>query len=345
MCRSGSPARESRWSNAAATSPVDRHLPDAALADAGEGDLPLEEADRRPDRRLVGGLDLAGHLGCGERPQRRHRLHRAEGQVVAGDRRLRRLGRGRDEAGQLGVVTRGAAMRPGEGASDDLGPDAGTLLGRDGCVPRASLRGVVRAEGGGDLLAKGGRLEGGEGSAEGTPAAGDGIRLLGARVPALAEEELHLLLGDDVAVGEVEAGEAAAQPAARRLALLLVVGGEPDLAPLGAVVGSDLPGQVGVPAAGGELVQAHGHTSYASAKALTGHGRVTKCTRCVHDLRLACRSGRREVRRSCSSEVAGNGGCQRRQGGRRVSSSGGLSTGSVGACRVRVGRGLLEVGP
>ena len=43
--------------------PGDRDLPDAALADAGEGDLPLEQADRRPDRCLVGGLDLAGHLG------------------------------------------------------------------------------------------------------------------------------------------------------------------------------------------------------------------------------------------------------------------------------------------
>ena len=54
-------------------------------------------------------------------------------------------------------------------------------------------------------------------------------------MPALAEEELHLLLGDDVAVGEVEAGDAASEPAARGLALLLVVGGEPDLASLGAV--------------------------------------------------------------------------------------------------------------
>ena len=118
----------------------------------------------------------------------------------------------------------------------------------------------MRAEGGGDLLAKGGGPEGGEGSAERTPAAGDGIRLIGARVPALAEEELHLLLGDDVSVGKVEAGEAAAHPAARRLALLLVVGGQPELAPLGGVVGSDLLRQVGVPAAGGELVQGH-HTS------------------------------------------------------------------------------------
>ena len=40
-----------------------RHLPDAALADAGEGDLPLEQADRRPNRCLVGRSGLAGHLG------------------------------------------------------------------------------------------------------------------------------------------------------------------------------------------------------------------------------------------------------------------------------------------
>ena len=76
-------------------------------------------------------------------------------------------------------------------------------------------------------------------------------------MPALPEEELHLLLGDGVAVGEVETGDAAAQPAARRLALLLVVRGQSDLASLSPVVRSNLPGQVRVPAPGGELVQSH----------------------------------------------------------------------------------------
>jgi hypothetical protein len=50
--------------------PGDGDLSDAALADASEGDLPLEQADRRSDRGLVGGLHLAGDVGCGEGPQR-----------------------------------------------------------------------------------------------------------------------------------------------------------------------------------------------------------------------------------------------------------------------------------
>ena len=111
----------------------------------------------------------------------------------------------------------------------------------------------------GYLLAQAGRSEGGEGATEGTPATRHGIRLLRAGVATLAEQELHLLLGDDVAIGKVETGDAAAEPATRGLALLLVVSSEPDLAALGPVVGSDLPGQVRVPGAGGELVQGH-HT-------------------------------------------------------------------------------------
>ncbi len=52
-------------------------------------------------------------------------------------------------------------------------------------------------------------------------------------------------------------GEAAAEPAAGRLALLLVVGGQPDLGALGRVVHGDVPGEVRVAAAGRELVQGH----------------------------------------------------------------------------------------
>jgi hypothetical protein len=138
----------------------------------------------------------------------------------------------------------------------------------------------VLAERDGDLLAQAGRSEGGEGATEGTPATRHGIRLLRAGVATLAEQELHLLLGDDVAVGEVETDDAAAEPAARRLALLLVVGGQPDLASLGPVVGRDLPGQVRVPAPGGELVQRH-HTPQSRGKEGCGQRRVTQCTRCV----------------------------------------------------------------
>ena len=41
----------------------DRYLPDAALANAGEGDLSLGRPIVARTAAFVGGLDLAGHLG------------------------------------------------------------------------------------------------------------------------------------------------------------------------------------------------------------------------------------------------------------------------------------------
>ena len=74
---------------------------------------------------------------------------------------------------------------------------------------------------------------------------------------ALPEQQPHLLLAHPVALGQVQAGQAGAEPAPRRLALLLVVPGEADLPPLGGVVDRDLLRQIRVPAARGELVQRH----------------------------------------------------------------------------------------
>ncbi len=71
VCRSGSPARESRWVNAAATSPRDVDLPDPVGAPAGEQGVLLDERQRVGDGRLVGPLDLRGGLRVGDRPQRR----------------------------------------------------------------------------------------------------------------------------------------------------------------------------------------------------------------------------------------------------------------------------------
>ena len=235
----------------------DRDLPDAALADPGERDLALEHRERRADRGVVGRLDLAGDLRRGERPQRGDRLHRAEGQVVPGDGDLRRPGRGREEAGQLGIVPRRPAVLAGERRGGDGGADPGPLLRGDRRVPRQAAAGVVVAERLRDLLAQRGRGEGREGAAERAPSPGGRLRLPGAGVPALAEEQLHLLLGDRVPEGEVEPGEAGPHPPARRLALLLVVARQPGLPDLGRVVGRDLPGQVRVPAPGGELVKSH----------------------------------------------------------------------------------------
>ena len=75
-----------------------------------------------------------------------------------------------------------------------------------------------------------------------------------------AEQGLHLLGGHQVAgVQTVDAGHPGADPHARGLALLGVVGRQPGVALLGGVHRSDLPGQVVVPGPGGELVQTH-HT-------------------------------------------------------------------------------------
>jgi hypothetical protein len=158
----------------------------------------------------------------------------------------------------------------------------------------------VLAERCGYLLAQAGRSEGGEGATEGTPATRHGIRLLRAGVATLTEQELHLLLGDDAAVGEVEAGDAVAEPAARGLALLLVVRSEPDLAALGPVVHSDLPGQVRVPAPGGELVQRH-HTPQSRGREVVdsaGHPVHQVCSRTGWPSAVgrAARVGRRRVR-------------------------------------------------
>ena len=67
--------------------------------------------DRRRDRRV------------GDRPQRRHRLHRGERQVVAGDRLCARPRVLRDLARQLAGIDRLPAMLGAEELPRHLGPD------------------------------------------------------------------------------------------------------------------------------------------------------------------------------------------------------------------------------
>src|SRR5699024_5176847 len=107
--------------------------------------------------------------------------------------------------------------------------------------------------------------------------------LVGAWVATLTEEQLHLLLGHHVPDGEVEPGEAGAQPPTRRLALLLVVGGEAGLPALGGIVSGDLLRQVRVPAPCGELVQRH-HAYTKRTSEAQGLTTATECTGCVLDL-------------------------------------------------------------
>ena len=91
LAKASEPKSGDRLTGIAAASASERLAAKVVLAELTVGDLTLEEADSRPDRSLVRGLDLPGHLRHGERPQRGHRLHRAEGQVVPGDRGLSRL--------------------------------------------------------------------------------------------------------------------------------------------------------------------------------------------------------------------------------------------------------------
>ena len=60
-------------------------LPDPLRPGPGEQGLLLDEAQRVVDRGLMGPFDRRRHRRFGDRPQRRHRLHRRERQVETGD--------------------------------------------------------------------------------------------------------------------------------------------------------------------------------------------------------------------------------------------------------------------
>jgi hypothetical protein len=92
---------------------------------------------------------------------------------------------------------------------------------------------------------------------------------VGVRVPALTEQCLHLL-GRHVRSGvdPGQAGEPGTDPHPGGLALLRVVVAQAGVALVGRVRRRDLPGQVGVPVPGGELVQRH-HTPVSAAPSLS----------------------------------------------------------------------------
>jgi hypothetical protein len=60
-------------------------LPDPLRPGPGEQGLLLDEAQRVVDGGLMGPFDRRRHRRFGDRPQRRHRLHRRERQVETGD--------------------------------------------------------------------------------------------------------------------------------------------------------------------------------------------------------------------------------------------------------------------
>ena len=257
VCRSGSPARESRWSNAAATRPVTGTcrmppLPTRVNATSRSSIARVERtaaawaASTWP--ATSGGA--SAHSAETDFTGLKVRSYPATGTCAGRDAAARKPVSSASSRGGRPCSRANAAVATVVRIRARSSAGIGAFHGR----PSA---GVVVAERLRDLLAQRGRGEGREGAAERAPSPGGRLRLPGAGVPALAEEQPHLLLGDRVPVGEVEPGQAGPHPPARRLALLLVVARQPGLPDLGRVVGRDLPGQVRVPAPGGELVQSH----------------------------------------------------------------------------------------
>src|SRR4029450_691649 len=101
------------------TRAIDR--PERVSSLPGEQRVPFDEAQRVSYRSLMREFDLTCELRVGDRPQRRHRLDRGEGQVIAGYR----LGAGRrplgGRSGDLAGVDRVAAMLVSEELPRDLG--------------------------------------------------------------------------------------------------------------------------------------------------------------------------------------------------------------------------------
>ena len=70
--------------------PGDVHLTYPARTLPGIQRVILQKSERRGDRGMMGLFDLRGDRQVSDRPQRRHRLHRGERQVIPPDRRRRR---------------------------------------------------------------------------------------------------------------------------------------------------------------------------------------------------------------------------------------------------------------
>ena len=81
--------------------------------------------------KLMGEFDLCGDVRVGDRPQRRHRLHRGEGQVIAGNGLGARTRLLSDGGGDLASIDRVAAMLSSEELPRHLGTDLRPKCRRD----------------------------------------------------------------------------------------------------------------------------------------------------------------------------------------------------------------------
>ena len=179
-----------------------------------------------------------------------------------------------DERGQLTRVLRRAAVLGGEHVPPDVGADPGPLRGGQRPVPRHPQRRV-------DLRAAAGHLDpeprrgvhhrerlpepdrrlhvldpAGPAGAAVHHRPGDRVRV---RVLALGEQGRHLLGGHLLPGLQVDVGQGGAEPHPGGLATLGVVVGQAGVPAVGRIQHGDLPGQVGIPVPGGQLVDRH-HT-------------------------------------------------------------------------------------
>jgi hypothetical protein len=202
---------------------TDGHLTHSRPADPGEGDLTFQPSDRLLHGRAVGIADLLGHFTRCERPQRRDRLDRGEGEVVAGDRGGALPGGAGDEPGEFAWVLGWPSVLLGEHPGADRGADRSPLVDGDGRVPGQVAVGVVGGELAGHLdleVRRGGvhvewptERTGREGRIAGAGGGNDvGGEPIGVGMPAVSEERLHLRLGDVLAGGQAEALEPGAHP-------------------------------------------------------------------------------------------------------------------------------------
>ena len=86
------------------------------------------------------------------------------------------------------------------------------------------------------------------------------LQCVGVGVAALAEQGPHLRLRHPIPdMDGAESGDAGADPPAGPFTLLGVVVRQRRAAPLGGVGDRDLPGQIGIPVPGGQLMQTRSH--------------------------------------------------------------------------------------
>jgi hypothetical protein len=224
---------------------------------------------------------FAGSGLVGDRPQRRHTLHRREGEVIAGDRlgsRPRVLG---DRGGQLPGILRLASVLRNEELPRHLGADPGPIRSRYGPVlghpgglvqrgeplrhlnpERRHVRLVDlerRTQPGHRLVVQHGQVR-----ALQLP-----LTLRSQRMQPGPEQRPHLLRGHHIAgVEAVDPDQPRAHPHPGSFPAFGVVRRQPEMPLLGRVQGGDLPRQIVIPRPRSELVNAHRHTPRSRSRPL-----------------------------------------------------------------------------